>query len=242
MLQDVPTLEVLRLPHVDNPSIVHETNLNLTTLQLAVFFEYDNIMLHNLLPRAKGLRNLHLTDMPKHVHARLPGEEPELLANLPGVLADFLPRLTSFSWLLVPRNFGQLNILPQLLERLISVQYIATGLVAFTDETLQRLPKLVHLRNLRLVRHAATPANDNDPDFWSFKALAEQTAALLNNDERDGEFLKIDVQVEGALAKYDIAQRSARKAFEQAMQGLPTAVYLLEVRLHFYEKPYIAFP
>ncbi|BGO91737.1 hypothetical protein NBRC10512_006219 [Rhodotorula toruloides] len=241
LLQDVPTLEVLRLPHVDNPSIVHETALDLTTLQLAIFFEYDNLLLHNLLPRAKRLRNLHLTDVPKHVHARMEHEPPELLANLPSVLADFLSQITSFSWLLVPRT-GQLDILPQLLERLKQVRYLETGLGAFRDATFEHLPKLVHLRNLRLVRHADTPAHDRDSPYWSFEALAEQTALFLNNDERDGQVLRIDVQVEGTLAKYDVAQRSARKSFEQAMQGLPTAVYLLEIRLHFYQKPYIAFP
>lgn len=183
--------------------------------------------------------------MPKYTHARIPGEPPEppeVLADLPGVLAKFLPQLRSFSWHLAHRGIDQLDVFPQLLECLDEVEYLETGALAFTDEDFEQLPKLVRLRNLRLVRPAATPANDSDPVYWSFDALAEQTAALLDSDERDGEPLRIDVQVEGTLAKYDIAQRSARRAFEHAMRGLPTAVFVLEVRLLFYAKPYIAFP
>lgn len=236
----MPSLETLRLTHVERPVIGNERNLPLTTLQAVCFYSGDVLFLHNLVSGPHRLRHLHLTDTPPGLHTRIDAMEVEdqWRTNLGGVLGDVTPKLHTLTYL--GREYceddADRRALTHLLPGAVALERLVTGLYSFSEPMLQLLTGLPQLRYLRIIRSARTPANDVPEYLWTFDNLADQVEALLSHADREPHrTLRIDVEVEGPLCKYDRAQRTARAAFERTLG--------VEVWLLYYPgRPYKVYP
>ncbi|GAA5875499.1 hypothetical protein JCM3774_003650 [Rhodotorula dairenensis] len=241
-LNEMPSLETLRLTHVERPVIGSKRKLSLTTLQVACYYSGDVLFVQNLVSGTHRLRHLHLTDTPPYLHDRIDAVEvdDEWRTNLGRVLGSVMPELHTLTYL-SPELYADdanLRALTHLLPGAVALERLVTGWYSFCESMLKLLAGLPQLRYLRMFRSPSTPANDVPEYLWTFEGLAEQVAALLSHPDRDPfRPLRIDVDVPGTLRKYDCAQRTARAAFERAM---PVGV---EVWLLYYpDRPYKAYP
>ncbi|GAA5984036.1 hypothetical protein JCM10908_006022 [Rhodotorula pacifica] len=205
-LQEMPSLETLRLSHVDRPVMDSQRNLSLTTLQTGCYYSGDVLFLQSLVSGTQRLRDLHLTDIPRRLHDRaFPGmmaAHDEWRTNMGWVLDGVIPNLRSLTYLGYEpfQDDAESRALSHLLPGAVSLERLVTGLHGFTNAMLELLIESPQLQYLRLVRSAHTPATDIPEHLWTFEELTDQIAALLALPERPtGLPLLIEVEVQGSL-------------------------------------------
>ncbi|GAA5915010.1 hypothetical protein JCM5296_003830 [Sporobolomyces johnsonii] len=247
LLRSDSSLEVLRTSALGSlppsKSNFRPLQIGLVCLQVALNLQHSDLSLlaHLVQANQATLRHLHLVS-----DFRLLDElSPQAFAPLRQVLVPIAASLLSLTCTFddAPFTDPTQHLLFHVLPFAPNLRYLHTGADAVTDPILSFLPSLLRLEYLSLVRTAHAQPSDHDRSYWRWPELAQQVAALQLRPGREGRRLRVEIEVEGSLRKYDVAQRSSKAAFEEAFKGVEEArKFSVEVRLHFWEGRRWAWP
>ncbi|GAA5950717.1 hypothetical protein JCM21900_000490 [Sporobolomyces salmonicolor] len=247
LLRSGSPLEVLRTSALGSlppqKSSFRPLQIGLVCLQVALNLQHSDLSLlaHFIQANQATLRHLHLVSN----FCLLDELAPRAFAPLHQILVPVAASLRSLTCTFddAPFTNPTQHLLFHVLPCAPNLRYLHTGADAVTDPILSFLPSLLRLEYLSLVRTAHALPSDLDRSYWRWPGLAQQVAALQLRPERKGRRLRVEIEVEGSLRKYDVAQRSSKAAFDEAFKGVEEErKSLVEVRLHFWEGRCWAWP